>query len=64
MKTEQLTQQVAAQSELEFESVVAIFQLLRAGQQIDSHMDALSDMITHPATGCGLYLFTVHSPLQ
>jgi hypothetical protein len=36
--------------ELESESVVAIFWLLRAWQQIDSHMDALSDIIVSLAT--------------
>ncbi len=44
------TLQLVRSRELEFESVVAIFQLLRAYQQIASHMDALSDIIEYLAT--------------
>jgi hypothetical protein len=44
------TLQLVRSRELEFESVVVIFQLLRAYQQIASHMDALSDIIVYLAT--------------
>ena len=44
------TLQLVRSRELEFESVVVIFQLLRAYQQIPSHMDALSDIIVYLAT--------------
>ncbi len=44
------TLQLVRSQELEFDSIVAIFRLLRAWQQIDSHMDALSDIIVYLAT--------------
>lgn len=41
------TLQLVRRSELEFESVVAIFRLLRAWQEIHSQMDDLNDLIFH-----------------
>lgn len=42
------TLQLVRGSEVEFESVVAIFRLLRAWQEIHSHLDDLNDIIFHP----------------
>jgi hypothetical protein len=44
------TLQLVRRKELEFESVVAIFRLLRAYQRIASHMDALADIMVYLAT--------------